>query len=56
MLNQQIPSFTCQCRTPKTHSLLCDGGTKHGKYRLIFCDKCYNNEEKHFVISEEIVN
>jgi hypothetical protein len=50
----QTPHFICKDDNPKTHDLTCDGG-KYGQYRLIFCDKCYETEDKRFVISEMIL-
>lgn len=54
MSSIQVPYFICKDNKPKTHSLLCDGG-KHGTYRLLFCNACYDTEEKRFVISEDLL-
>jgi hypothetical protein len=57
MPNMQTPSLTCYCNLSKNHNVLCDGGIKHGQYRLILCDSCYENEDnRKFVISEETLN
>ena len=57
MPNIKTPSLTCHCNLSKNHNVLCDGGIKHGQYRLILCDSCYENEDnRKFVISEETLN
>jgi len=55
MSSLQTSSFICECNSPKTHSVICDGGLKNGQYRLILCDSCYDAEERKFVISEEML-
>lgn len=51
----QTLTLGCEDDNPKTYTVLCDGGVKHGQYRLILCDSCYDVEERKFVISEEIL-
>lgn len=49
-----IPIFSCQCKRKKSYSLTLDGGSS-GKYQLQLCKSCYQNEDKKFVISEEVL-
>ena len=47
-----ISSFSCSCKTKKTHKLIFDGGVL-GNYTVSFCYSCYFSQAKKFMISEE---
>ncbi len=47
-------TFVCPCSSEKSHRLIFDGGST-GQYVVEFCKRCYQKEDKRFLISEEIV-
>ena len=49
----EIPVFTCNCKRPKKYNMVFDGGST-GQYQLVLCPRCYSNEDKQFLISEEV--
>ncbi|AJW71744.1 hypothetical protein NADRNF5_2070 [Nitrosopumilus adriaticus] len=49
------PIFRCKCKKSKTNRMILDGGTK-GNYTIELCSTCYNNHNKKFLISEEIIS
>jgi len=44
--------FVCSCPSSKKHRLTFNGGSA-GQYDLEICQKCYDQEDKQFLISEE---
>jgi len=44
--------FICKCKSQKTCKLIMDGGVC-GTYELQLCSKCYLQQDKKFLISEE---
>lgn len=44
----------CECKVAKKHRLVFDGGST-GNYTINLCSKCYENENKEFLISEEML-
>lgn len=49
-MNSQV-FLECKCSEQKTHSLIFDGGSS-GQYTVDVCEKCYQNEDKEFLIHE----
>jgi len=45
-------TYTCLCDAKKQHRLVFDGGSIIGHYQLELCQKCYDKEDKRFVIHE----
>ena len=43
----------CRCDNEKTHELLMDGGIM-GLYTLHLCKKCYAEQDKRFLIKEDV--
>jgi len=46
------PLFYCSDKEEKAHRLVFDGGSS-GNYQLDLCSKCYENQNKKFLIKEE---
>lgn len=44
--------FHCPCKEKKSHRLVFDGGSS-GNYQVELCSKCYENQDKKFLINEE---
>lgn len=44
----------CKCSEEKKHRLTFDGGVS-GQYTVDVCEKCYQKEDKEFLIREYIV-
>ena len=55
MMISNMPVYACACVGTKRHHLTFDGGSS-GSYVLALCDKCYDDEDKLFLISEEKMN
>lgn len=49
---KQIPVFACKCEELRVIRILFDGGD-HGNYTIEYCQKCYDSDDKQFLISEE---
>ncbi len=49
------PIFRCKCKKSKTNRVIFDGGSE-GKYIVELCPKCYTNQDKKFLIEEEILS
>lgn len=49
-----ISTFICTCNNQKTHRLIFDGGSA-GQYAVELCNRCYQQQEKRFLISEELL-
>ena len=47
-----IPSFECTCEYDKKYRLEFDGGNSE-KYAVEYCQRCYEQDDKQFMISEE---
>jgi len=53
--NHLTPVFICKCKRQIKHRLTFDGGST-GEYQIELCDVCYSNEDKQFLISEEVLH
>jgi len=49
---QSYSLFHCSDKEKKIHRLIFDGGSS-GNYQLELCSKCYENQDKKFLIIEE---
>jgi hypothetical protein len=47
-----ISSFECLCSEKKKYQILFDGGDT-GNYVADYCQKCYDSDDKQFMISME---
>lgn len=47
-----IPSFECNCEYEKKYSLKFDGGDS-GNYIVEYCQRCYDQDDKQFMVSME---
>ena len=48
------PIFRCKCKELKTNRVILDGGSE-GNYTVELCPKCYANQNKKFLIKEEVI-
>lgn len=48
------PILTCKCLEPKQYHLVFDGGFNE-KYAIEYCQKCFDQEDKEFMISMELI-
>ena len=49
-----VPIFECNCEDTKKYQLKFDGGDS-GQYFVAYCQKCYDSDDKQFMISMERV-
>lgn len=52
--NQDI-IFDCMCDTEKIYRLVFDGDST-GNYVVEYCQKCYDSDDKQFMISMDVIN
>lgn len=50
----QLPSFECECENDKKYRLKFDGDDS-GNYEVKYCQKCYDQDDKQFMISTEVL-
>ncbi|WP_428323710.1 hypothetical protein [Nitrosopumilus sp.] len=46
--------FECECEDLKEYRLEFDGGSS-GSYFVDYCKKCYDDDDKQFLISMEVI-
>ena len=49
------PIFRCRDKEFKTNRVILDGGSE-GNYAVELCPKCYESQDKKFLIREEILS
>ena len=49
------PIFRCKCKKSKTNRVILDGGSE-GHYAVELCPKCYEDQDKKFLIKEEVIS
>jgi len=49
------PIFRCRDKEFKTNRVILDGGSE-GNYTIELCPKCYTNQDKKFLIKEEVIS
>jgi len=49
------PIFRCRDKKFKTNRIILDGGSE-GNYTIELCPKCYDNQDKKFLIKEEVIS
>ena len=49
---QDCYSYECECQNKKTRRITFDGA-KIGNYSVEYCQKCYDSDDKEFMICEE---
>lgn len=49
------PVFRCRCKVFKTNRLIFDGGSE-GNYTIELCPKCYERQDKKFLIQEGLIS
>ncbi len=52
--SDSIPFFDCNCMDVKKYQLKFDGGDS-GQYVVEYCQKCYDSDDKQFMLSMEIL-
>ncbi len=52
-MNSQV-SLECKCTEEKKHHLIFDGGSR-GLYTIDVCERCYQQDNKEFLIKEDKV-
>lgn len=45
-------SYECECADKKKYKLVFDGATI-GKYAVEYCQRCYDSDDKQFLVSTE---
>jgi len=52
--NVTISSFECNCDDGKKYRLTFDGADS-GNYIIEYCQKCYDSDDKQFMLSMEVL-
>jgi len=47
-------TYECECPDKKKYRVIFDGASI-GKYAIKYCQKCYDSDDKQFMISEELI-
>ena len=50
-----LETFSCKCKSKKTHRLSIDGGSVFGIFELHLCEQHYKQQDKRFLISEALL-
>ncbi|PBO84883.1 MAG: hypothetical protein COA77_07280 [Thaumarchaeota archaeon] len=50
----ELAEFACFCREEKKFQIIFDGADS-GKYIVEYCQKCYDKDDKQFMISTEVI-
>ncbi len=52
--NVTISVFECNCENEKKYSLTFDGADS-GNYIIEYCERCYDSDDKQFMVSMEML-
>ena len=50
----QTDYYECECLENKKYKIVFDGA-ETGQYVVEYCEKCYNSDDKQFMISTEVI-
>jgi len=50
-----VTSYRCRCSEAKQYKVLFDGGDDGWDYVGLLCQKCYDSDDKQFMISMETI-
>ena len=53
-MNDKTPIFVCNCQEDKKFRLTFDGAST-GLYQIEYCKACYDNDDRKFLIKEEMI-
>jgi hypothetical protein len=48
--------YICECADKKMYRVMFDGGEHIGNYVAEYCQKCYDSDDKQFMICEERIS
>ncbi len=48
----QIDYYECECSEDKKYQLVFDGADT-GQYAVVYCQKCFDSDDKQFMVSME---
>ena len=53
-MENDIPYFECECTCDKKYCLIFDGGDSEN-YAVEYCQNCFDNDDKQFLLSKEVI-
>ena len=54
-MSLSVPVFACECKEPQVYRLKFSGGSD-GDYIIEYCQRCYDNDDKQFLMSEDRIS
>lgn len=54
-MNVDNSEYECECTEPRVYRLTFDGGSS-GNYVVEYCQKCYNEDDKQFLLSMGVIS